>query len=191
MDPVRSAAQKAEGDALSRQRRHAYLQKEAAGLLALRKEIHKLKLTGQSVEAEKVSQRHQRMVKELNVKTGHRPGHKQQFLDVWNQEDGLFGLQFDPKTFFRLHDINGDGALDTKEVEALMWFEAKGLHTSAAEGFNERAAREEAETMRDVMMKEYDSNRDDAVDYREFLEFAEVEVCKCCDGCLGLIRQLA
>jgi hypothetical protein len=40
--------------------------------------------------------------------------------EVWEQVDRLEAEQFTPKSFFNLHDINGDGLLDDAELEAIM-----------------------------------------------------------------------
>ncbi|KAG8540399.1 hypothetical protein GDO81_019380, partial [Engystomops pustulosus] len=47
------------------------------------------------------------------------PGSKDQLKEVWQETDGLDPNDFNPKTFFKLHDTNGDGVLDEQELEAL------------------------------------------------------------------------
>uniref|UniRef100_A0A8D0WJM8 Nucleobindin 2 n=1 Tax=Sus scrofa TaxID=9823 RepID=A0A8D0WJM8_PIG len=49
----------------------------------------------------------------------NHPGSKDQLKEVWEETDGLDPNDFDPKTFFKLHDVNGDGFLDEQELEAL------------------------------------------------------------------------
>merc|ERR1712226_1188785 len=39
-------------------------------------------------------------------------------VEVWNSFDHLQGSEFNPKTFFVLHDVSGDGFLDAYELEA-------------------------------------------------------------------------
>ena len=60
----------------------------------------------------------------LEKKKRHRkvnhPGSFDQMEEVWEQVDRLEADQFTPKTFFKLHDINGDGFLDDGELEAIM-----------------------------------------------------------------------
>ena len=53
---------------------------------------------------------------ELGKKLGHAPGHKKQLQDLWEKEDGLIGIRFNPKTFFKLHDMNDDSFFDRKFV---------------------------------------------------------------------------
>lgn len=50
----------------------------------------------------------------------HHPGSKQQLEEVWEEQDHMPKEEFNPKTFFALHDVNGDGYLDSEEVEALL-----------------------------------------------------------------------
>ncbi|CDQ86692.1 unnamed protein product [Oncorhynchus mykiss] len=47
------------------------------------------------------------------------PGSVAQLREVWEETDGLDPTEFNPKTFFKLHDANGDGVLDEQELEAL------------------------------------------------------------------------
>ena len=51
------------------------------------------------------------------------PASKEQLEDVWEHQDGLNKEDFDPKTFFHLHDKNGDRHLDAMELEALFYSE--------------------------------------------------------------------
>ena len=70
---------------------------------------------------------------EKNVK---HPGNKQQLEDVW-ERDGFEKESFNAKTFFKLHDTDGDGffndfelmALFTAEVEALFQVRMKSCCT--------------------------------------------------------------
>lgn len=65
----------------------------------------------------------------LEKKKRHRklnhPGSVKQMEEVWEQVDRLEANQFRPKTFFKLHDINGDGFLDDAELEAIMLKEVR------------------------------------------------------------------
>ena len=51
------------------------------------------------------------------------PASKEQLEDVWENQDGFNKEEFDPKTFFFLHDKNGDKHLDNMELEALFYSE--------------------------------------------------------------------
>ena len=46
----------------------------------------------------------------------HHPGSKKQLEAVWEEKDGMPRQEFDPKIFFTMHDVNGDGFLDPEEV---------------------------------------------------------------------------
>ena len=61
--------------------------------------------------------------KENNVK---HPGNKDQLEDVW-ERDGFEKDSFDPKTFFKMHDNDGDNFLDDWELMALFTAEVDKL----------------------------------------------------------------
>ncbi|VDI68176.1 nucleobindin [Mytilus galloprovincialis] len=73
-------------------------------------EEEKKKAEEKHVEMEKKHQDHPKL---------HHPGSKAQLEDVWEKNDEMDRDNFDPKTFFMMHDINGDGFLDEEEIEAL------------------------------------------------------------------------
>ncbi|XP_075018828.1 nucleobindin-2 isoform X2 [Calonectris borealis] len=73
---------------------------------------------------EEKRQREESKFEEMKKKHGdhpkvHHPGSKDQLKEVWEEADGLDPNEFDPKTFFKLHDVNNDGFLDEQELEAL------------------------------------------------------------------------
>lgn len=72
---------------------------------------------------------HKRTLEMMRAAHGNAPGHQQQLQEVWDEDDGLSGLKFDAKVFFRMHDTTGDSFLDFKELEALFFREAKQLHS--------------------------------------------------------------
>lgn len=57
--------------------------------------------------------------KKQHPKVNH-PGSVDQMEEVWEDVDHLEADQFNPKTFFQLHDVNSDGFLDEGEIEAIM-----------------------------------------------------------------------
>uniref|UniRef100_A0A2K6GA17 NUCB1-like N-terminal domain-containing protein n=1 Tax=Propithecus coquereli TaxID=379532 RepID=A0A2K6GA17_PROCO len=57
--------------------------------------------------------------KHENYPKVNHPGSKDQLKEVWEETDGLDPDDFDPKTFFKLHDVNSDGFPDEQELEAL------------------------------------------------------------------------
>eukprot|EP00041_Stephanoeca_diplocostata_P030226 m.908512 g.908512 ORF g.908512 m.908512 type:complete len:492 (+) comp23714_c0_seq5:444-1919(+) len=154
-----------------KRRRLAFLQREADQVLRFRKKIHE----EQDPEKRKeLVQLHEAYNDKLRQKTGAQPGHANQLKEIWDKEDGLVGIQFNPRTFFRLHDVNDDNVFDAKEIEAMMMHEARNLHE--IDGFvDERAVSEEATRMQESMMNDYDYNRNGLIEYHEFLDFAEGE----------------
>ncbi|KAJ4932706.1 hypothetical protein JOQ06_011121 [Pogonophryne albipinna] len=78
------------------------------------------------------------------------PGSVAQLREVWEETDGLDPKEFNPKTFFKLHDTNEDGVLDEQELEALFTKE-----------------------LEKHVMKNVDANQDRLVSLEEFLKSTE------------------
>ncbi len=53
----------------------------------------------------------------------NHPGSKDQLEEVWEEQDHLEGNEFNPKTFFSLHDIDGNNFWDQAELESLFEIE--------------------------------------------------------------------
>ncbi|GAU97844.1 hypothetical protein RvY_09073 [Ramazzottius varieornatus] len=100
----------------------------------------------------------------------HEPGSKAQLEEVWEETDGLAKEEFDPKTFFKLHDLNHDGFLDQGELEALFQKELDKVYDPNRPEDDMRERMEEMARMREHVMKEIDKNRDGMVSYEEFME---------------------
>ena len=75
---------------------------------------HRAKAQKEFEEAQKKMREHESL---------RHPASKEQLEDVWEHQDGLNKEDFDPKTFFHLHDKNGDRHLDAMELEALFFSE--------------------------------------------------------------------
>ncbi|KAF4082793.1 hypothetical protein AMELA_G00131660 [Ameiurus melas] len=80
----------------------------------------------------------------------NHPGSQNQLKEVWEEADGLDPDDFDPKTFFNLHDTNGDGFFDEQELEALFTKEKQTRYHAGAEKtergeFGGRGGKEEGE----------------------------------------------
>ena len=80
--------------------------------------------------SEQERQRLEKLHKEaMEQKKRHRkvnhPGSARQMKEVWEEVDHLESQQFNPQSFFKLHDINGDGLLDEAEIEAIMLKEVR------------------------------------------------------------------
>ncbi|KAM6223620.1 nucleobindin-1 [Rhynchocyon petersi] len=121
----------------------------------------------QRKEAERKLEEQQRRHREhpkVNV-----PGSQAQLKEVWEELDGLDPNRFNPKTFFILHDINGDGVLDEQELEALFTKELEKVYDPKNEEDDMREMEEERLRMREHVMKNVDTNQDRLVTLEEFL----------------------
>jgi len=108
-------------------------------------------------------------------KTNH-PGSRAQLEEVWKEEDGLEDQEFNPKTFFRMHDQNGDGFLDQVELEALFTKDLDQAYSSMKDE-HKRDVRmeEEKRRMRNHVLKEVDINKDKMVSLDEFMRYTDTK----------------
>ncbi|TMS36727.1 hypothetical protein L596_003823 [Steinernema carpocapsae] len=56
------------------------------------------------------------------------PGSRDQLEEVWEESDNMDKDTFDPRTFFNLHDLNGDGFWSAEELEALFQLELEKVY---------------------------------------------------------------
>ncbi|CAH1391789.1 unnamed protein product [Nezara viridula] len=124
-------------------------------------EEHKKKFLQELEEQKKKHSQHEPL---------HHPGSKAQLEEVWEKEDHMETQKFNPRTFFLLHDINGDGYWDEDEVKALFLKELDKLYQAGVPEDDMREREEEMERMREHVFKESDSNGDRLISYQEFLE---------------------
>lgn len=99
----------------------------------------------------------------------NHPGSQDQLKEVWEETDGLDPSDFDPKTFFILHDTNGDGYLDEQELEALFTKELEKIYDPTHEEDDMVEMEEERFRMRQHVMNEVDINQDRLVSLDEFM----------------------
>ncbi|PNF41274.1 hypothetical protein B7P43_G01464 [Cryptotermes secundus] len=99
----------------------------------------------------------------------HHPGSKQQLEEVWEKQDHMDNQEFNPRTFFHLHDLDGNGVWDADEVKALFLKELDKMYTPGASEDDMRERIEELERMREHVFKEADTNKDGLISYEEFL----------------------
>lgn len=100
----------------------------------------------------------------------HHPGSKQQLEEVWEKQDHMEQQDFDPKTFFMLHDLDGNGAWDENEVKTLFIRELDKMYNEGAPEDDMRERIEEMERMREHVFTEVDKNKDGFISYQEFLD---------------------
>ncbi|XP_030229677.1 nucleobindin-1 [Gadus morhua] len=117
----------------------------------------------------------EKRMEELKDKHRHHPkvnvpGSVAQLREVWQETDGLDPHEFNPKTFFKLHDTNGDGLLDEQELEALFTKELEKVYNSKNEEDDMMEMEEERLRMREHVMKNVDANKDRLVTMEEFLK---------------------
>ncbi|XP_019750308.1 nucleobindin-2 isoform X1 [Hippocampus comes] len=129
------------------------------------------KLKAMSEEERKKEEQHHEEIKKKHAnhaKVNH-PGSEDQLKEVWEESDGLEPDNFDPKTFFKLHDNNGDGFFDENELEALFVKELEKVYNSNNEEDDMVEMEEERRRMREHVMSEVDTNKDRLVSLAEFL----------------------
>nr|CAG4643417.1 EOG090X0B17 [Ilyocryptus agilis] len=100
----------------------------------------------------------------------HHPGSKQQLEEVWEEQDHMSPDNFNPKTFFAMHDLDGNGYWDQDEVKALFSKELDKAYDPNAPEDDMAERYEEMERMREHVFNETDKNRDYLISFPEFLE---------------------
>merc|ERR1711962_1269923 len=93
-----------------------------------------------------------------------------QMEEVWEEADGLDKEDFDPKTFFNLHDTHADGYLDELEVEALFERELAKMYDPNNPEDDMVEKEEERNRMREHVFSEVDKNKDFLISMEEFTE---------------------
>ncbi|XP_077453609.1 nucleobindin-2-like [Stigmatopora argus] len=130
------------------------------------------KLKVMTEEERKKEEEHQQEMKKKHAehaKVNH-PGSEDQLKEVWQESDGLDPDDFDPKTFFKMHDNNGDGFFDENELEALFTKELEKVYDSKNDEDADMVAMEEERLrMREHVMAEVDTNKDRLVSLAEFM----------------------
>ncbi|XP_012279322.1 nucleobindin-2 isoform X2 [Orussus abietinus] len=113
---------------------------------------------------------HKLQQKHMQHQPLHHPGSKQQLEEVWEKQDLMDGQDFDPKTFFYLHDLDSNGVWDENEVKTLFLKELDKMYAQGAPEDDLRERVEEMERMREHVFKEADINGDGLISWLEFLE---------------------
>ncbi|KZC04767.1 Nucleobindin-2 [Dufourea novaeangliae] len=127
--------------------------------------------------------------KHKNHEPVHHPGSKQQLEEVWEKQDHMDPKDFNPKTFFYMHDIDGNGVWDQDEVKALFLKELDKLYAQGASKEELLKRAEEMERMREHVFYEADLNKDEFISYDEFLEQTKKPDFQRDEGWQGLDEQ--
>nr|XP_018904057.1 PREDICTED: involucrin-like [Bemisia tabaci] len=104
---------------------------------------------------------------ELN-KQIHHPGSQKQLEDVWEQQDHMQKENFNPRTFFMMHDLNGDMFWDEEEVKVLFLREVEKIHQGESNP-DAIVKNEDLERMREHYYNEVDKNKDRLISLEEFI----------------------
>ncbi|TKS73943.1 Nucleobindin-2 DNA-binding protein NEFA [Collichthys lucidus] len=129
------------------------------------------RLKNMNEEDRKKEQQHYEEMKKKHAshpKVNH-PGSQDQLKEVWQEADGMDPEDFDPKTFFKMHDSNGDGFFDESELEALFTKELEKVYNPENEEDDMIEMEEERLRMREHVMNEVDTNKDRLVSMSEFI----------------------
>ncbi|XP_027200660.2 nucleobindin-2-like isoform X1 [Dermatophagoides pteronyssinus] len=157
-------------DELDKKRRRDFKQYEMEKELHYRESLQNL-TAEQKVEIEK---KHEEVKKKhFEHPKVHHPGSKQQLEEVWKEQDHMPEQEFDPKIFFHMHDINGDGFLDQEEVESILSIEVKKLYNENDPSYDRNEMMEEYHRMREHIYREFDTNRDGLISKKEFLDYSK------------------
>ncbi|CAG0881544.1 unnamed protein product [Cyprideis torosa] len=103
----------------------------------------------------------------------HHPGSKAQLEEAWEKQDHMDPGNFDLRTMFMMHDLDGNGYLDEDETKVLFFNEVKKLYDPNDEADDLHERDEELERMREHVFKETDANRDRLISLEEFLSYSK------------------
>uniref|UniRef100_A0A1L8DU96 Putative nucleobindin 2 n=2 Tax=Nyssomyia neivai TaxID=330878 RepID=A0A1L8DU96_9DIPT len=161
------------------------LRREEFKRYEMQKEFEKQeKLRGMDEEHKKTYEEEQKKLREKHNQHApiHHPGGKAQLEEVWEKQDHMQGQDFDPKSFFMMHDLDGNGYWDELEVKALFVKELDKVYQQGVPEDDMKERAEEMERMREHVFREADTNRDSLISYEEFLEQTRKEEFKRDDG---------
>ena len=99
----------------------------------------------------------------------HHPMTKDQLEEVWETQDHMRSEDWNPKTFFAMHDLNGDNQWDEDEIRVLFRKELDKVYDPNEPEDDMREREEEMERMREHVFKESDTNKDRLISFDEFI----------------------
>ena len=103
------------------------------------------------------------------------PMTKDQLEEVWEEQDHMDPQDWDAKTFFAMHDLDGNGKWDENEVRILFRKELDKAYDPNKPEDDMREREEEMERMREHVFKESDSDKDRMISFDEFLAETQKE----------------
>jgi len=105
----------------------------------------------------------------------NHPGGREQLEEVWEERDKMDKASFEPKAFFALHDLNGDGQWSEDELEALFQLELDKMYNETDPDDDPTERIEEMHRMREHVVKQIDKNGDRMISFDEFLQDSEAQ----------------
>ncbi|BFZ04048.1 hypothetical protein BsWGS_07088 [Bradybaena similaris] len=140
----------------------------------MEKEYEKKKHLSELSEAER--KKEEARLEELKKKHAdhpklNHPGSRDQFEEVWDKVDHLEEQDFDPKTFFFKHDLNGDLEWSIEEVDAVLQLELDKVYDArnSPDEDDPVERQEEMNRMRQHIFEEIDHDKDFRISLNEFL----------------------
>jgi len=137
-----------------------------------REELAKLNEAERKKEEERLAQMEKKHKDHDKI---HHPGSKDQLEEVWEETDHMDKEDFNPKTFFNLHDSNSDGYLDELEVEALFERELGKVYAEGNPEDDMVEKEEERNRMREHVFSEVDKDKDFLISLDEFIQGTQGE----------------
>lgn len=173
-------------EALDEQRKAEFKEYEMRKELEYRKSLENMT----AEQRIKVEQQHNETIKKHREHPAvHEPGSKPQLEEVWQEQDHMDPEDFNPNTFFAMHDLNGDGYLDADEIAAVLNLEVKKLYRPGDNGTDPVEKNEEVERMREHVLQEGDANKDGLLSHQEFLDMTHRRDFEKDEGWKGLDEQ--
>ncbi|KAK0397130.1 hypothetical protein QR680_001998 [Steinernema hermaphroditum] len=117
------------------------------------------------------------------------PGSRDQLEEVWEESDNMDKDTFDPRTFFNLHDLNGDGFWSAEELEALFQLELEKVYNETNPDDDPRERIEEMYRMREHVVQQMDKNNDRMISLDEFLQDTEAQTPNKDDGWNDIAKE--
>uniref|UniRef100_A0A0K2VGS6 EFhand protein NUCB1 [Nasonia vitripennis] n=1 Tax=Lepeophtheirus salmonis TaxID=72036 RepID=A0A0K2VGS6_LEPSM len=99
----------------------------------------------------------------------NHPMTKDQLEEVWEEQDHMKAQDWDPKTFFAMHDLNGDRQWDENELKVLFIKELDKVYDPNNRDDDMREREEEMERMREHVLKESDKDKNRLISFEEFM----------------------